>query len=544
MSLADEVVVDFPTLFVVPAWIEAHCPIPDGFQVGKPFRLYPWQLWCTINHYRVKPTAIWVPEKPVLAPAFHNRRSQFVGPQKTGKSPLAAAIICNEAVGPALFAGWALEGDRYQCIDHGCGCGWVYEYQPGEPMGMPWATAVIQILGPSEANTSNVYTPLKGMIKGGPLADLMRVTETDIALPNGGSIEPVTSSAQSRIGNPITFAIQEETGWYTVKNKLIKVAETQGRGLGGMSGRSIENTNPWDPTEKSLAQKTFDAKVDDIFRFYRLPPLGLDYADPLQRRLIHAFNYEGCEHSDLDSIEGWAAELAAGDQAQAERFYGNRAVVGNTVAFNIEKWLDNARPDTKVAQRSLIVVGIDGARFEDSLAIVATDVATGFQWPVIILTRPDDADDDYEHDFERADGAMLELFKLYRVWRCYIDPQRIEKLVERWQGRWKSKIIEWHMNRPRQVCWAVRQYQVAIGAGDCLNDGDELMAAHIGNARRRTETVKDDEGKPMFSIQKEFPGSPLKIDAAAAGVISWECRGDAIAAGVNTRRSSGRVWDG
>lgn len=190
------------------------------------------------------------------------------------------------------------------------------------------------------------------------------------------------------------------------------------------------------------------------------------------------------------------------------------------------------------------MIGVDGARFQDALAIVATDVASGFQWPVLILQRPDDADDDYEHDFERADGAMIEAFNTYRVWRVYIDPQMIEKLVERWQGRWKSKIIEWHMNRPRQVCWAVRQYQVAIGAGDCLNDGDELMAAHIGNARRRTETVKDDEGKPMFSIQKEFPGSPLKIDAAAAGVISWECRGDAIAAGVNTRRSSGRVWDG
>lgn len=539
-----EYAVDFPTLWVVPSWVEAHCPVPDGFRKGRPMELYDWQLWCFTNHYRVRTDAVWVPEQPVYGPAFFYRRSQFVGPQKSGKSPMAATFCCGEAVGPTVFAGWAGADDGFDCRSHGCGCGWEYPYEPGEPMGMPWPTPLIQILGPSEANTSNVYNPLQEMIKAGPLGDLMRVTETDIACPGGGKIEPVTSSAKSRIGNPITFAVQEETGFYTVKNKLIEVAETQGRGLGGMSGRSIENTNTWDPSERSLAQKTNDAQVDDIFKFYRKPPADLDYKVPEQRRRIHAFNYEGCMHTNLDSIEGWAAELiAGGDPAQAERFYGNRCHVGDSVAFDIEKWKANTS-GAPPAPRSLIVIGVDGARFDDALAIVATDVATGFQWPLVIITRPEDAGDDYEHDFERADGAMIEAFNRWKVWRCYIDPQRIEKLVERWQGRWKStKVIEWHTNRPRQVCYAVRNYRAAITSGDCTNDGDEVMAEHIANARRRGEQVKDDEGKPMSSIQKEFPGSPLKIDAVMAGILSWEARGDAIASGANTRRSSGRIWD-
>ena len=37
---------------------------------------------------------------------------------------------------------------------------------------------------------------------------------------------------------------------------------------------------------------------------------------------------------------------------------------------------------------------------------------------------------------------------------------------------------------------------------------------------------------------KEFPGSPLKIDGFAAGALSWEARGDAIAAGVLQSRGS------
>jgi hypothetical protein len=35
----------------------------------------------------------------------------------------------------------------------------------------------------------------------------------------------------------------------------------------------------------------------------------------------------------------------------------------------------------------------------------------------------------------------------------------------------------------------------------------------------------------MFGMQKVRPGSPLKIDGAMAGCISWEARGDCIAAG-------------
>src|SRR5690606_41295209 len=38
-------------------WIEQHCIIPDGWRKGEPFTMYDWQLWCTANHYRVRPDA-------------------------------------------------------------------------------------------------------------------------------------------------------------------------------------------------------------------------------------------------------------------------------------------------------------------------------------------------------------------------------------------------------------------------------------------------------------------------------------------------------
>jgi len=157
--------VDFPTLWVVPEWITAHCIVPDGFRKLDPFEMYDWQLWITLNHYRVRPSA----RRGQLAPAFHNRRSQVVGPQKIGKGPGSATWAAAEGAGPVVFDGWAEGGEAYDCRDHGCGCGWFYEYEPGEPMGTPWPTPLIQITATSEDQTDNIYRPLQSMVKNGPL---------------------------------------------------------------------------------------------------------------------------------------------------------------------------------------------------------------------------------------------------------------------------------------------------------------------------------------------------------------------------------------
>ena len=128
-SEASGFVVDFPALFVVPAWIQRHCVVPDGFRKGRPFKMYDWQLWSTLNHYRVNPKVGQNPKwlegdpdaYPVLSAAFHHHHSQVIAPQKTGKGPWAASLVCAEAVGPVLFYDWARAGDTYECGDHGCG---------------------------------------------------------------------------------------------------------------------------------------------------------------------------------------------------------------------------------------------------------------------------------------------------------------------------------------------------------------------------------------------------------------------------------------
>ena len=98
------------------------------------------------------------------------------------------------------------------------------------------------------------------MIELGNLAaDIPDTGLTRINLPGGGLIEPVTASARSRLGQRITFAVQDETHSWLKSNGGRALADNQRRNLAGMKGRSIETTNAWDPAEQSVAQETWES---------------------------------------------------------------------------------------------------------------------------------------------------------------------------------------------------------------------------------------------------------------------------------------------
>lgn len=340
---ADEFLVDFPTLGDLwSAWMERHCRVPDRHQRGKPFREYDWQFWCTANHGRVRPDAVFDAESPPLNQAFVYRRSQVIAPQKIGKGPNIAARVCLHAVGPAEFAGWAVGGDQYACEDNGCSCGWVYDYLPGEPLGMRNPSPLIQIAATSDEQVANIWRPLVSMIKLGPLRELLLPRGEFIRIvgesgdPDMDRIDRVTASAQSRLGAPITEAFFDETGLWTAANKLLDVADTMRRGVAGMGGRSTETTNAFDPSQNSVAQRTLESQRPDIFKYWRDPDAFLkrkdgtpfSFKNARERRRILAYVYAGATHINLDSIEAEALELMEKDAAQAERFFGNRLVRG------------------------------------------------------------------------------------------------------------------------------------------------------------------------------------------------------------------------
>ena len=523
-----EWVVYFPTLgFLKADWVEQHCRVADGWSMGEPFVEVGWQLWCSLNHYRVKPRAKFDPKKPVGAPNFTYRRSLIIGPQKAGKSPYAAGTICFEAVGPCIFAGWAAEGDSYRCADHGCPCGWEYEYEVGEPMGMPRPMSRIQLLATSEDQTDNIYLPLQEMIRRGPLVSQMKVLEGFIRLPNNGRIDPISAAPNSKLGNPIHFAVGDESGIYT--GRLKKVWSTMRRGLAGMSGRAMELTNPYDPMESSSAQDTFTSKAKDIFRFYRKPPAGLDFMKKHDRRKILEFVYQGSPWVDLDSIESEAAELLETDPTEAKRFFGNMLVQGLGSYIPDVLWDERTNRTRLLVDGEPVCVGFDGSRSGDWTAL-RCETLDGFrftptygpdgrptfwdpkQWPEGRIPRGE------------VHAAVTEVFASYNVARMYVDPRHWETQADTWAAQFgEDVVVQWPTNKIDRMFEALSRYIEDLHEGLTTHDGDTTAREHALHARKIA--------KPGDKYILGKPAEHLKIDIFMADILAHEAASDMRACG-------------
>jgi hypothetical protein len=513
-------------------WIEAHCVIPDRDDRGKPFRLYDEQLTFFDRHYELKPTA----RVGQLAPAFVYRRSLLVRPQKWGKGPLTAAQICDEGVGPVLFAGWAEGGEVYDCRDHGCGCGFVYEYEPGEPMGRPWATPLIQITAMSEEQTDNIYGALRPMIEYGPLAELIpRTGEEFIRLPGGGRIDTVTSSAQSRLGQRVTFVPQDECGLWTETNKMRKVADTQYRGLAGMGGRATLTTNGWDPAEASVAQLAYESPATDIYRDFVQAPANLSYGNKVERRKIHRIVYGDSlksrgGHIDLDSIEAEAADLAHRDIGQAERFFGNRIVYGAGAWLEGDLWDARAEP-RDVPAGTAVVGGFDGSDTDDWTAI-RLQTEDGYQFTPRYgpdrrpcIWNPAEFGGQVPRLEVRA--AWSEITTRFKVVRVYLDPPGWKSEIDELAEEHGEKVfVRWETYRQIQMhAAAVRLHTDVVKTGTTFtHDGDEIVKVHIRNTRKLA--------RPGMRYVLGKSSQQQKIDATISSILADEAAGDVTAAGL------------
>lgn len=531
MATTDEREVHFPTLGrLLINWIAVHCVIPDGFNKGDQFVLSGWQQWVTVNEYRVSRSA----KVGQLAPAFYYRRTQIIHCQKSGKGPWSAADAIAQADGPVLFDGWAQPGERFDCRDHGCGCGFSFDYKPGEPKGRRWPTPLVQITAFSEDQTDNIWRPLQSMIRYGPLADRIKVGEEFARLPNDGRIDVVTSSARSRLGNPITAAFQDETGLWTKQNGMLAVADTQRRGLAGMGGRAIETTNAYDPAEQSVAQLTAESRASDVFRFFPQAPVRLSFKNKRERRQILRQLYAESPWVDVDAIEAEAAELLERDPSQAERFFGNRIVAVSDAYFDPEAWNACAAP-TEIPAGAVVTLGFDGSMVDDWTAIrgrvVTEDGLYGFT-PTFADGSPtiwNPADFGGEVPRGEVQAAVDELFARYDVARFYLDPELWQSEIEAWATKYGDKrVITWATYRTRQMAAALERLRTDVATGSLTHDDCLITASHVANARRVRRSGGIVVGKP---------NEHQKIDAVMADALAHEAACDVRAEGIPKKRS-------
>jgi hypothetical protein len=515
---------EFPSLgWLIGSWIEAHCVIPDGDHLGDPYLLTD-EMWRFLAHYyRVQPNA----QAAMWQSAWANRRAQLVRPQKWGKGPFSAAMICAEAVGPVRFAGWAQAGDYAYCD---CGCGWEHPYEEGDPIGRAWATPWIQVTATSADQTDNVYRALVPMIEEGPLASLIPDTgETRINLPGGGLIEPVTSSGRARLGQRITFSVQDETHCWVESNGGWKLAETQRRNLAGTGGRALETTNGWDDSEQSVAQRTAESKSRDLYRDHVKPPKP-SLTNKRERRKALKLVYGDSHWVDLDRIDGEVLELAQTDPSQAYRYFFNLIVAKGG------SWLERKAWDARAVTRPVpagtpIVLGIDGSDTDDWTAFRA-ETLDGHQFTPVYGPdkRPciwNPADFDGQVPRLEVAAALEELMRVYKVVRVYIDPPYWETECDTWVDLYGEQIIiRWYTRRPVQMHAAAERVAVDVTKADTTftHDGCETAGQHVANA------VKKPRPGDRYILGKATPKQ--KIDVAMSGILAHEAACDAVAAGL------------
>jgi hypothetical protein len=228
-------------------------------------------------------------------------------------------------------------------------------------------------------------------------------------------------------------------------------------------------------------------------------------------------------------------KIAAYDPPQARRYFGNEIVEGAGKAFDITVWIDRRVKEPRRSAGALITIGVDGSRLWDHFPLIATEISTGYQWPLHIWTPGGPG---REVSMEAVDVVLTEAWSTWNVWRLYGDPPYIESWLATWAGRWgKDRVLAWSTARTRQMAFALRAWKGAMTSGELTHCAESdrwcgLFTTHVGNAVRRESSMRDDDGGFLWTVEKDRDGSEHKIDSVPAAALSWEARNDAIASGV------------
>lgn len=517
---------EFPSLgYIIADWVETYCIIPDGPRGGDPYVLTDEQLehfvWC----YRLHPDAKDGDEGDAMV----YRGDLLVRGQKWGKDPLGATRICAHALGPVVFAGW----DAY-----------------GEPVAKPHPAPWIVIAALNEKQTSNTYAPVLAMMSDDRLVNTpgLEVGLGEIKLPgiHEGKIEAIPSSAMGRLGGRFTYGSMTESGLLIGDGSRgggVTFARSIMRSIGGMGGMWSQITNPWDPTEKSMAQRTYEAKAKDVYINYRQPRRRVELNDDegLLREIIYLYGDSIKERGGWVSARRIRADVQDPSYGEAEvrRFYLQEITGGTRAAVTAQGWaaLSHAvKPVEPLRAKDQVALGFDGSRSRDatSLKVCRLRDAALFRLNIWVPS---------EHGGkvprQEVHQAVLDAFEAYDVAYLFADPFHWQDYLDKWAGLFKDRVVEFPTNKVERMDGAIQRFLTAYTHGEMSHDDDEVATQHALNAvlvkgKPKPHREGDELGVPEYylSLAKKRADDPkCLIDDFVAGVLAMEARGYAIERG-------------
>ncbi|MFI1796365.1 hypothetical protein ACH427_03245 [Streptomyces sp. NPDC020379] len=298
----------------------------------------------------------------------------------------------------------------------------------------------------------------------------------------------------------------------------------------GAGSRLIETTNAFNPSEASIAQRTYEAAMElgapGILYDCREAVRDIDLKDEAAVRAGVVEAYGDSHWVDVDGIVAAVMDPRT-SAAVAYRFYLNN------IQENADGWLTKAEwdacfddGDDPIQPGDQIAIGFDGSLRGDSTGLVGARLRDGKLFLLGLWENPrDPKQPDWEVDVLAVEAAVKKAFESYRVEWFYGDPPYWQEALGRWAIKYgDDRVYEFWTNKPTRMVQATERLHSAVAVGDVKHDGNLDLTRHVLNAVTR-------EVPQGILITKESPRSRKVIDLAVCAILAIEARADAIADG-------------
>ncbi len=456
---------------------------------------------------------------------FIYRRSISERAKGWGKSPLHGALCLAELgagtvddSAPVVFDGW----------------------RGKEPIGRPWGTkgspnAWVQIAAVSEDQTDNTYSALYEMLTANDhkAARELHIDDGKTRLylkGRTGRLEPVTASAGSREGQPLTHGLLDETHLYLRRNGGVKLAATIRRNVAKMGGRTQETTNAPLLGEGSVAEQSghaVDRGFSGILWDAKRPDIEPD-PEWTDEQMLAALRevYGDAVWVDLDRILADIRDPGT-EWSDALRFFFNVRSAGMSKAIDPKLW-DSRGVQKEVPIGSYIGIGFDGSISGDS-TVLRGGTPDGYTFLIGAWERPRNVED-WAVPRHEVHEKVAWAFSYYTVGRMLCDPPKWWSEIEDWEHKYKTdslgkpRVLGFDTNSPTRFGPAVDRWMTMLREGTHTHDNDPMTNAHVKAMHREKVHINapDGDGRTMYKLVKGEGTERRLIDAGIADVLALE----------------------
>lgn len=444
----------------VDAFAREYLKVPKGTGAGEPFRLRKWQLDIVKAMFPKSGTR---PRQGVVSVARGN-----------GKTGLAAVL--------AMYGLWADEVEGAQVLT----------------------------VASDERQARHVFNACRRMVElDERLAERCQIFQDRIYVPaTDSTLAPLPAEPAALHGWDPSLCVVDE---------LHVVGEATWEAMALAAGKREQSL--------TLAISTPAADTESVM--WKLVSYGREHPDDAAFKLIE---YAASDSCDIADETAWkAANPALGDFLHIDAL---RATLKTTrePAFRryrlgqwvgqVDRWLpwggweDIADPGRKVKWRERIVLAFDGSASGDSTALVGCTM-DGHLFVVGLWEHPAD-DPRWRVPRGEVDAAVADAFAKYDVVELACDPWGWRSEIESWAARHgRRRVLEYNTGAAQRMAPATDRMFQAVVTRQATHDGDERLAAHVGNCIAKATPLGD-------LVSKDKRGSPRKIDAAVAAIVAFD----------------------